>query len=59
LEKVLAIFCDTVESKGTAVPPLDNLVGPAVPSVTAVPMIFHRSIKTTTTSVQVLVPSPK
>jgi hypothetical protein len=76
LEKVLAIFCDTVESRGTAVPPLDknfcagcfqegtrvpgkNLVGPAVPSVTAVPMIFHRSIKTTTTSVQVLVPSPK
>jgi hypothetical protein len=25
LEKVLAIFCDTVESKGTAVPPLDKI----------------------------------
>jgi hypothetical protein len=36
-----------------------NLVGQAVPSDTAVPMIFHKSIKTTTTSVQVLVSSPK
>jgi hypothetical protein len=31
-----------------------NLVGPTVPSDTTVPMIFHRSIKTTDTSVQVL-----
>jgi hypothetical protein len=36
-----------------------NLVGPAVPSDMAVPMIFHTSIKTATTSVQVLVSSPK
>jgi hypothetical protein len=39
--------------------PGENLVGPVVPSDTAVPMIFHKSIKTTTTSVQVLNPSPK
>jgi hypothetical protein len=30
-----------------------------VPSDTAVPMIFHKSIKTTTRSFQVLNPSPK
>jgi hypothetical protein len=39
--------------------PGKNLVGPAIPSDMAVPMIFHKSIKTTTTNVQVLVPSPK
>jgi hypothetical protein len=37
----------------------ENIVGPAVPSDTAVPMIFHKSIKTTTRSFQVLNPSPK
>jgi hypothetical protein len=30
-----------------------NLVGPVVPCDTVVPMIFHKFIKTTTTSVQV------
>jgi hypothetical protein len=39
--------------------PEKNLVGLTVPGDKAVPMIFHKSIKTTTTSVQVLVPSPK
>jgi hypothetical protein len=29
----------------------ENLVGPAIPSDIAVPMIFHKSINTTTTSV--------
>jgi hypothetical protein len=38
--------------------PGENLVGPVVPSDTAVLMIFQKSIKTSTTSVQVLVPSP-
>jgi hypothetical protein len=73
LEKaVLENFADMAESRGTAVPPIDkifvqegtrvpgkNLVGPAVPSDKVVPTIFHKSIKTTTTSVHVLVPSPK
>jgi hypothetical protein len=39
--------------------PGENIVGPAVTTETAVPMIFHQSIKTTTTSVQVLNSSPK
>jgi hypothetical protein len=71
----LEIFGDTVEPRGTVVPPLDKIFvqdvyrrghecpvklgRPAIPSDTVIPMIFHRSIKTTTTSVQVLVPSPK
>jgi hypothetical protein len=37
----------------------EKIVGPAVPSDMAVPIIFHKSIKTTTTSVQVLNSSPK
>jgi hypothetical protein len=52
------IFVQDVYRKRTGVPG-ENLVGSIVPSDTVVPMIFHKSIKTTTTSVQVLVPSPK
>jgi hypothetical protein len=52
------IFVQDVYRKRTGVPG-ENLVGSTVPSDTVVPMIFHKSIKTTTTSVQVLVPSPK
>jgi hypothetical protein len=39
--------------------PGENLVGPTVPSDTAVPMIFHKYIKIFTTSVQLLNSSPK
>jgi hypothetical protein len=39
--------------------PGENIVGPTVPSDTVVPMIFHKSIKTTTTSIEVLNSSPK
>jgi hypothetical protein len=39
--------------------PGENMVGPTVPSDAAALMIFHKSIKTTTTSFQVLNPSPK
>jgi hypothetical protein len=55
LDKIFFAGC---LQEGTRVPG-ENLVGPAVPSDTGVPMIFHKSVKTTTTSVQVLVPSPK
>jgi hypothetical protein len=66
MKAVLEIFGDTAEPRGTVIPPStkflcrmfiggdtspgENIVGPAVPSDTDVPMIVHKSIKTTTTS---------
>jgi hypothetical protein len=51
-------FCVGCLQEGTRVP-RENIVGSAVPTDTTVPMIFYKSIKTTTTSFQVLNPSPK
>jgi hypothetical protein len=51
-------FCAGCLQKGTRMLG-ENIVGSAKPSVTVVPMIFHKSIKSTTTNYQVLNSLPK